>query len=282
MNGLPLPVALLMKADDFIRSVIARWGAVRDELLFALTADADRAEINARVNAVDPLFPPSSEWFRAGLTPWEASAIDEAALRSGATVLVGGAGAGREIVALSARGYRVLGFDPNEALVRLGDALVRDAGGRACVGEYADVIEFAERNTGRLAGLLQGTHIDCVFMSWGSLSYVPGDQRVRLFRAWRTLAPHAPLITSFPTFPPAPAWQAHGVRGRPFLGRLLWAHARGRWPDPGERFYPRVGFSTHVDSDVLADLAAESGYGVDFIRLPQYAHALLRPARADR
>ena len=271
----------LLRLDDAIRVATAMWSGVREELAFLLTSEQEREAINSHINARDPLFPPTSDMYRAGLTEWENAAIRQAALPRGATILVGGAGAGREITALAANGFRAIGFDPNRSLVGQGQGPVRAAGGLLCEGSYDDVIELAELGTGRLRELMKGTHVDCVLMSWGSLSYVLGnDVRVRLLRAWRRLMPEAPLIVSFPTFPPPPAWQEGGITSRPSVLRWLWSRAPERWPQPGMRYLPRVGFAMAVDSDVLRELAGASGYVVDAVKLPQYAHALLRPPAA--
>lgn len=123
---------------------------------------------------------------RSGLQPWERAAVRQHFPERGRLLLVG-AGAGREVLALAGLGYEVVGYECNRALVAQG---ARHLG--------ADVharLAWAPPDTCPPAG---GT-FDGLIVGWGAYMLVYGRaRRVALLRAMRAQAtPGAPLLLSF-------------------------------------------------------------------------------------
>jgi hypothetical protein len=113
-------------------------------------------------------------------------------------VLVGGAGGGRETLALVERGYRVTAFDPSEALAR---SLAGHAYGGDALAVYRARYEDLPRLTS-LSGAAETAldalpSIDAAIVGWGSFSHLR-THRLRV----RTLlslgqATSGPILVSF-------------------------------------------------------------------------------------
>ena len=88
---------------------------IRDELLLAWIPPAERVALTAALYAGQSTYLPGGPRFEGGLFAWEERAL-EAFPRSG-RVLLGAAGAGRELGALVARGFEVVAFDPCQPFV---------------------------------------------------------------------------------------------------------------------------------------------------------------------
>jgi hypothetical protein len=103
-----------------------------------------------------------------------------------------GAGGGREVLALAARGYAVTGYECNPALRRAGSVLLAEA------GIDAELLPLA-----RDAAPSGGGPYDGVVIGWSTYSLVLGrHRRVALLRALRDhVAPGAPLLASHFTRP---------------------------------------------------------------------------------
>lgn len=125
----------------------------------------------------------------SGLWKWEQEAIGRHFPASG-RLLVGAAGAGREMVALTRAGYAVEGFECCRPLVDAGQAILRAAG---CKGHLV----LAE--AGRVADI--AGPFDGAIMGWSGYMYIPGrEKRIALLRGFRAvLRPGAPLLVSFQT-----------------------------------------------------------------------------------
>ncbi|GIJ52287.1 hypothetical protein Val02_91730 [Virgisporangium aliadipatigenens] len=157
-----------------------------------------------------------------GLFDWEERVLAEYFPRGG-TLLVTGAGGGREVVALSERGYRVLGFECNRELVTVGRALLDrlDRRGAALCETPRD-----------LAPTVDGS-ADGVIVGWGSYMLIPDrERRVAFLRGLRDpLVPDAPLLMSFFTREPR-EWRARLVAAAARVTR------RGRRVELGDDLAP--------------------------------------------
>ena len=195
----------------------------------------------------------------SGLSDWEARLVDEH-FASGCRVVVTSAGGGREVIALAERGFRVEGFEPNEALVDAGRRLIAERG----LGELAS-LEVSERD----AFPAGATESDAVVVGWGSYIHVQGRaRRVSLLRAARErLKPGDPLMLSF--------WERPG--GRYFAAVRTVASAvralRGLEPvelgDPIRDTYVHVFTRAEVESDLT-----QAGFSVVELRGEPYPHAV--------
>jgi hypothetical protein len=123
-----------------------------------------------------------------GLAEWEAAAVERWFPDTG-RVLVPAAGAGREVLPLVTKGYEVVGFDPSERLVELGNQLLTATW---CPG----ALLHAPPNT--VPDGITGP-FDAVLFGWGGISHVQGrDRRIGFLTDIRSLvADDAPMVISF-------------------------------------------------------------------------------------
>src|SRR5690606_9978650 len=85
---------------------------------------------------------PGGNTFARGLFGWELELLAPPFPARG-RILIGGAGGGREAIALIERGYQVVAFDQAAELVRAGAPTVKAAGGTLLHASYADVVRAA-------------------------------------------------------------------------------------------------------------------------------------------
>jgi len=162
-----------------------------------------------------------------GLT-WEVEWFASWLPRPPARLLVGGCGAGSEVLHLLERGYEVVAFDPATRLVELCRGNVA---GRAEILElsYEDLSRVVLDGSDRYPELSR-SRFDGVLLGLASINHVlVAEERARLFRALETLCPEGPILTSFLKHRPhkrrravrlgeaAGSWlgQARGVRRSP-------------------------------------------------------------------
>ena len=162
-------------------------------------------------------------------------------------MLVGGAGAGREMVALGKRGYQVLGFDPCAELVVAGRTAVDSIGGRLDVGTYDELIDYAARESSRFRSLLDGRAIDAIILGWGSICYVRSRaKRVRLLAACRHQHRRLHLAVFRSSIPAGGAWARYKRTDRDFLDGFV-----GNFGDRGKATPLRLASGTRRAADLL-------------------------------
>jgi hypothetical protein len=245
-------------------------------MLLAWVHPSKRDDVTAAVYDRQPTFSPGGSRFKAGLFEWERRAITGGVFPTTGRIVIGGAGGGREVVALAEMGYRVAGFEPAEALVTCAKAAIDpDKGCQLVVGAYADLVRVARGEPSPLTQMLKSP-IDGVILGWGSVSHVLGRaDRLDLLQALKTLAPHAPVLMSYV------------ARGSGDIGRtraiLRSSFARLGCPYravPGDGFLPWGGFYYGMTAEEVAALAKEAGYHVVQSATQPYPHALLAPSQA--
>lgn len=250
--------------------------AVRAELALALVGpERWRAVVAARYDRCLKAYA-SARYESQGLFDWERAAVLDHFPRPPARVLVGGAGAGREMLALAALGYGVAGFDPSPAMLdalrhRLGESGVAAP---VALGGYEDLVTafgFAPAPP-EWHALLEAAPYDAVIVGGGSLSYIV-EARVReqLLSTLARLCPVGPVLASF-------------LEREPPVGRSLWLAAivrrllrlapGARPPAPGDRL-GEFGFEHAFDAGEIAALAAGAGYDVAHSASEPFPHALL-------
>lgn len=245
----------LLALDRAAHAALRTETALRDALLCALLDDAQRAALTASIYAREGTYRADSRLDREGLRPWEAEVLDDPRFPREGTVLVAGCGGGRELAALRARGYGVIGFDPCEALVADCAARFSDDPEARCVRASIEDLERARAGGGPL-GFLRDASPSAVIFGWTALSYVPRRaQRVAALSAVRALAPDAPVLVS--------AWGpsgAHRSRAGALASRALASLGRPR-PE-GMTFRPWAGFVVALSREALASTARDAGYAV--------------------
>src|SRR4051812_12300605 len=126
-------------------------------------------------------------WNASGLTGWEAAVVD-AHFPSSGRVVVTAAGAGREVLALTERGFDPVGFEPNATLVGAGRRFLADRG-------LPDRLFPCSRD----AFPPQAGRCAAVVVGWGSYPLIPGrERRIRFLQGARAAVPEgAALLLSF-------------------------------------------------------------------------------------
>lgn len=210
----------------------------------------------------------SSPYYKGerGLFDWEERWFDADLPQEPGRVLVAACGAGRELVAVRARGHLVDGFDPAPSMVAL--AARRTPAARVWQATFAEW----------LAGPDEA--YDAILIGWGALSHVlDPSERLALFAACRRRCPAGPTLVSY--WPrPASAQGAAPPRARALGARLGGRIARLRGVDcraTGDPFQPGIGFAHQYADAELAELACAAGFEVVCRGRPgDYPHATLR------
>ena len=285
MRGPTAPgwVRALLALDRGAQALARLVSVVRDEVLFAWVPPSRRAELTAALYAGQTTYAPGGGTFRAGLFDWERALIEMPPFPRTGRLLVGGAGGGREAVALRDRGYEVVAFEPVAALVRAGVPAVAERPGALLIrASYDDLVRAARGEPSPLAPALAAAGVDGVVLGWGSLGHVTEEEdRVALLRAVRAIAPAAPVILSFTdALAPDPRGSRTAAlrRGLRRLFAALGAPARYR---PGDRFTPWGGFSRDSDAAAIETLARSAAYDVVFIA-SNPGRAMLTPGGGER
>jgi hypothetical protein len=257
--------------------------AVRDEVaLSRLSPAAWRRITTERYGRHAGLYdhPESSD---RELHGWERAAIDDCFPPPPARLLVGGAGAGREVLALAARGYCVAGFEPSIPLYDVLCRRVKDAGvealalGRGGYEELLEVMRMPEGQRsleGELGAIVSAAPYDGVILGWGSVSCVPAvDTREGLLPAVARLCPRGPVLLSFTAAAPRLGRTARlSSVARQLLRGLPSSHPVA----PGDEL-DHFGFLHAYTDDEIETLAKRAGYRVGRLSHHFYAHAVLVP-----
>lgn len=278
-SSAPVWVRVLLAAERAAQAAARVVTVLRDEALFAWLPPARRPAVNAALYAGQTsTYGPGGRFFSNGLFDWERAIIEHARFPRAGTILVGGAGGGRETSALLARGYSVIAFEPTPELVRAGARLVAGSKGSSFhEAAYADVVR-ASSGGGPLAAVLAGAHVDGVVLGWDSFVYLEPDERDPLFAALRHVAPRAPVLVSFRAPPPAEAAGTSTRRLRLWLRRLFAALGAPAVRRAGEMFSTTGGFLHGITAEELRLIAERHGYRVAHLAPTPSPHALLVPA----
>jgi hypothetical protein len=198
---------------------------------------------------------------RSGLFLWERDWFARRLPPAPARLLVGGAGDGREAVALQSLGYLVDAFDP---AARAAAACAARLGARARVAacRYED-LSRAVLEPGDLASPaapFASERYAAILLGWGSLTHVlEAAEQERLLAACDRLCPEGPILASFwlrsTDEEPAPGRAERAGRA---LGRAL-GRLRGAEPADGMRFGWWFGFAHAFGRAELEALAARAG-----------------------
>jgi len=129
----------------------------------------------------------SNDYLRSGLFPWEKYSV-ETYFAGCKTILVGAAGGGREIVALSKMGYRMDAFDCNRLLIAAAENVLNKEQ-IDCRYKYADPDHVPEQ-----FGLYDG-----LIMGWSGYSHIVGQaDRIKFLKEFRQhLQADGVLLISF-------------------------------------------------------------------------------------
>ena len=180
----------------------------------------------------------------SGLKDWEAAMIDEHFPERG-RIVVTGAGAGREVLALREQGFDAVGYEPNEQLARAGAAFLDGRG-------HSDAL----RTVGRDRFPAEAGRCEGVIVGWSSYMLIPGrDRRIDFLRGARSrLDEGAPILLSF--FARAPE-----ARSFTTIARVANVVRRARRLPPvelGDALSPN--YTHHFTRDDIASELEEAGF----------------------
>jgi hypothetical protein len=239
-----------------------------DVVAWSSTPPERRDAVVSALFARQPTYRRGGVDFERGLFTWEREGLGRPEWPERGRVLIGGAGGGRELVALASRGYAVRGFEPVPSLAA---ACVKECAAlpdASCLqGSYADLLEALRTGSGPLAALAAEPPFDAVLLGWGSLAHVTDQACAEaLLGATRRLAPSGPVFTSF--------YLAEESRVRQAGDRLLRIFAAlgapGHRPRGGY-FRPAAGFLMTCKPEEVVSLAERHAYRVAAmsVALPQ-------------
>ena len=273
-----------LRLTRIVDRLYAAFCAARDEVALARIPVATWTDLVRRRYAQQVRFYRDPVYRATRFFAWEQSAIEELFPRPPARLLVGAAGAGREMVALAERGYEVAGFEPALALFEALRDHLAEAGISALVApaSYEDLVAILDGGGEMtvhesLRALCQGGSYDGVVLGFGSFSYVVEENvRVRLLRGVATLCPEGPVLLSFEQHEDGTGRLA---RWRRRLRGLLTRVPGSRLLLPGDRLGD-LGFEHAFTVAEIESLARQSGYRVARAESEPYPHAVLARATA--
>lgn len=218
----------------------------------------------------EPLFDWEEQWFAAELPP------------PPARLLIGGAGAGREVLPLLSLGYEILAFDPAPKVVAIAEQSFAGVTNVEFVtGSYEDM---AVRRPGALGdALARRGRFDAVVFGWGSFTHIVGEivRTDSLIRA-RELCPVGPALLSVWIRGDNVETRRDGRSER--LGAALGGisgRGRSREIGVGDSVVGHAGYCHAFTWFELDLLAAKAGYAVHGSSRDQgdavYPHITLRP-----
>jgi hypothetical protein len=256
---LAAPVAralFLTRVFDWLYRMADR---VRSELVSGLASDAVLDRFNDIAYARERSYQPDKSSFRAYLFPWEEEAIRRFFPRPPAHVLVGGAGGGREALALIERGYRVTAFEPS---AELADALADR--GRATSGlevyraRYEDLPHLGGTGSQLGVELEKLFPFDAALAGWGSFSHLrTHEHRVGALGSLAQATSGAILVSFLGLYD-------EGWPTASFHGRLRRALPRRRERGPADVFSPYIGFYHRTNEREVDVLADDAGVDIEY------------------
>jgi len=250
---------------------------VTSEVLLGFLPEQQRSEFTFLAYSKMSSYLPGGETFEGGLAPWELRLLEHPEVPRHGRVLLAGAGGGRELSALAARGYHVYAFEPTAALLAGARAVASRSAGSVCVlGSYADMT-LAVDGRGPLASA--PAPFDLVYFGWGSFTHVtrPSEQ-LAILSAARALGPRAPLLLSFWLRRPVADSKTERFRRRV---RSVLGHLGAVRPLDGVIFHHGPGFAYQFTPAELEELARRAGYRVALLSDEGFPHALLVPVAAS-
>jgi SAM-dependent methyltransferase len=200
-----------------------------------------------------------ADYNQSGFWPWEAEAIDRYFSES-QSILIGAAGGGREMIALSQRGYQVVGFDCFPDFISSSDSI------------------FASLGLDTRLTLAEPDHVpaelgvyDSGIVGWSGYSHICGSsRRVNFLREFRShLKAGGPLLLSFFALP-ADSYQFKLVY---YVARVVKAIRLSREKvEPGDILIDM--FFHYASEDEVRREMDEAGFKTVHFSLHSFGHAI--------
>lgn len=186
--------------------MVSRLQKALGDALWGFLAVALSAEEKSRLGV--RRYDASDEWRESPRYDWEDAWLARALPPPPAHVLVGAAGAGREVASLLSCGYAVTALEPSRALAGLCRA--RSAAAGVVIGRYEDLVGGAACLRDRLGedarplvdAWTGERPFDAVLMGLGSVSHLlDGGPRAAVMSALAAMCPRGPILASAVALP---------------------------------------------------------------------------------
>jgi hypothetical protein len=204
----------------------------------------------------------TEDYNRRGLNNWEERALRDF-FQGGQSILVAGAGGGREILALRRLGYEAVGFECHPGLVKFANDLIRKDG----VGGWVSQSLPDECPQ-------SGEVYDAVVVGWGVYTLIQGRrQRVEFLRGLRAQTRDgSPLLVSFYH---RAAGSRRGKIVKAVGDALRRVRGRGRL-EAGDDLDPSTvpNFVHYFTRDEITSELREGGFELVFFSTEGYGHAV--------
>jgi hypothetical protein len=239
-NALNRLAARTVWATRVVDRLYGTFDNFRSRLILKHASDAFHDAFNDVTYGGQRLYRPDAPSFKPELFPWEQRVIAAHFPEPPASVLIGGAGGGREALALERAGYRIVGFDPAEALVRAFHESPRGRG-RAVelfAGRYQDLPLLRSANgSPSVVDLRARPPFDAAMFGWASFSHIRSDaERVGALRQLAAL-----------------------TTGPIFLSYFSYLADRAATRSKQESFAMQVGYFRQLNEADVRGLVAEAG-----------------------
>lgn len=278
MADLPIVVRIALALDRVATRMARFVSLLVEEIAHAYVPPDRRGAVTEAIYARQPTYSPGGRAYEGGLFDWERRLLDSPRIPRSGRALVGGAGSGREVVALLDRGWSVVSFEPSQPLVERGQPPLAGRPATLVRASYQDLIQAARGVGSRLAPHLGSETFDLVVIGWASLPHVlDPDERRRVLEATLRIAPRAPVIVSFLALTAPEGTDDPAARARRIVRPLL--RLTGGWSPraAGDHFLSWGGFLHAMTESEMRALAQSAGYEVVECAIEGYGHALLVP-----
>jgi hypothetical protein len=198
-RGLTRLLARAVWATRLVDRLFGAFDRVRSRLLLRFGSEAFFDAFNDIAYSGQAIYRPESALFKTELFPWESRAIDAHFPKAPATVLIGGAGGGREALAFERRGHSVVAFEPAAALAEaLAESLRSEPRAiEVLVGRYEDLPFLRRPGDARVVDLRQRAPFGAAILGWASFSHIRSDAgRVGALRQMSALT-DGPILFSY-------------------------------------------------------------------------------------
>ena len=267
----------MVRASLMVDRAARRFDELRALLVLAFASDQFLDDYGRDTYNRTSKYNATSESFREELFPWEREVVARFFPAPPASILIGGAGGGREPFALAAMGYRVTAFDPADDLAAsMQRRAHRDFPDQVEVtaGGYEDLPMLPRIGGAGRLDLSIRPRFAAAILGWSSFSHLRNDpDRTKALSAVAALT-DGPILLSF---------YAEKGQAAPHSGSTLLSWLRRRSRRRGQAlFAPAVGFvRVFADGEVQA-LAHSAGLVTrHFDRESGWPHAVvMHPSRA--
>lgn len=270
-------LARAIRATMVVDTAARRFDRVRSAFVTRFAPESVLDAYNELTYDATPVYNAGSSSFRQGLFNWEQEMIGLAFPKAPGTVLVGGAGGGREAFALAALGYAVVAFDPSAGLAR---SMARQAQGNgrveALIGRYEDLPRLVSARDGSEVDLRARAPFDAAMFGWTSYSHVrTSAARITALRVLGELTNGSVVVSFF--------LARQGPSHQPGRARRI-AQALG-FRSNGDSFTPYIGFYHHSTAAEIEEEVRQAGLEVTHACYDdldgRWPYLVLRPSSAS-